>query len=476
MTFTQFLAVLRARRRLVLGVFFGTILFALVLSLVLPKKYTGSASVVVQMRPDPISSVVYGTSVDPSLMATQLDIVNSDRVARRVIRNLHLDQNPQIRAQWQSETDGEGTIEDWLTDFFQQHLDVKPGKDSNVITINYKAPDPKFAAAIANAFAQAYLDTSVELRTDPAKQYSDFFQARIKQARDALLTAQTKLSDFQRDRGIVGSDERLDVESEKLSELSNQLVLAQAMAAESQSRQAQAAHGRGDSLSESLNNPVVAGLRADLSRAEASLEELNSRLGANHPQVQQAKANIAELRRRIQAETSHVAGSVGVSASIDQARLAEIKAQVEAQRQKVLKLKQDRDQMSVYQRDVENAQRNYDAIAARSNESSLESQTQQSNVSILSPATPPVLPSSPKLVLNLIISVILGGLLAVGSAMLREITDRRIRSSRDLVEHLGLPVLGVLPRPMRVRGKRAPKLSLMAERVISGRLPSPKAD
>jgi len=470
MTVSQFFAILRARWKLSALVFLATVASAVILSLVLPKKYTAEASVVVDVKPDPVTGAMFSSMMNPSIMATQVDVLTSDRVARRVIRNLKLDQNPQVRAQWQDEANGEGSVEDWLATVFQRQLDVKPSRESNVISVTYRAPDPVFAAALANAFVQAYLDVSLELRVDPAKQYTGFFDQRSKDARDVVETAQKRLSEYQRANGIVGNDERLDIETNRLNELSSQLVLLQALASESTSRGAQAAGGNGDRMAEAMNSPVVAGLKVDLSRAEASLQELNTRLGSNHPQVQQARANIAEQRARLDAEIKRATGSVGVTANINNARVSEVRMQLELQRAKVLKMKEGRDEMSVLQRDVDNAQKAYDAIVARLNQTSLESQNQQTNVNVLSPATAPLRPSSPKLLLNTLVSIFLGGLLAVGTAMVRELQDRRVRGPQDLVESLGLPMLGVMPKPIIKRGPP----TLMAQRVISGRLAAPK--
>jgi polysaccharide biosynthesis transport protein len=468
MTFTQFLSILRARWKLSALVFGLTVATAVLLSLVLPKKYTATASVVVDIKPDPITGAMLGGMANPAIMATQVDIITSDRVARRVIRNLKLDQNPDIRAQWQEATKGEGTVEDWLSETFQKQLDVKPSRESNVIAISYQAPDGAFAAGLANAFVQAYLDTAIELRVEPARQYNSFFEKQGQEARQVLEAAQARLSEYQQANGIVGNDERLDVETGRLNELSSQLVMMQALASESSSRNAQAA-GSGDRMAEALNNPVVSSLKLELGKAEANLQELNTRLGAAHPQVLQARANIDELRKRLDAETKRATGSVGVTANINAARVADVRNQLEQQRQKVLKMKEGRDAMSVLQRDVDNAQKSYDAIVARTSQTSLEGQNQQSNVNVLSAATAPLKPSSPKLLLNTLVAIFLGGLLAVGTALMRELLDRRVRGPQDLVEALGLPMLGVMPKPVVKRGLP----TLMAQRVISGRLPAP---
>ena len=447
MTFGQFLSILKARWWVVLLVLGLTVGTTLLISLLLPKQYKASASVVLDFKPDPLSIAMYGGMASPGMMATQVDIIKSDRVAQRVVRNLKLNENPAIRQQWQEETKGQGSIEVWLGTLFQRNMDVEPSRESSVITVSYKAADPRFAAGLANAFVQAYVDTALELRVDPARQYSTFFESRAKEAREALERAQNKFSSFQKDNSIIATDERLDVENARLNELSSQLTVVQALSAESSSRQAQAQGSQGDRMQEVLNNPIVGQLKADLNRSEAKLQELSTRFGDSHPQVQEAKASAQELRTRLDAETRRVTSGVTVSNSINRGREAEIRASLEAQRAKVLRMKAVRDEGLVMLRDIENAQKAYDAVQQRFTQTNLESQTTQSNVNVLTQATAPLSPASPRIVLNVILAFIGGLLLAIGAAMALELRDRRVRNIDDVVAALGLPVIGALPKP-----------------------------
>lgn len=474
MTFAQFLSILRARKWAALLVFALVVVTTVVVSLLLPKQYTGSASVVIDIKPDPISATVFQGMTTPGFMATQVDILGSERVALRVIRDLKLTENAAIREQWQQDTGGEGTIEQYLVQFLQKYLDVKPSQQSNVISIEYKSPSPQFAAALANAFAQSYISTTLELRSDPAKQFNSFFQAQVKDARDSLERAQQKLSAFQQEKGIIVTDERLDIENARLAELNSQLTQSQGISAESSSRQVQAQGNQSDRLQEVLNNPLISGLKADLTRNEARLQELAQRLGDNHPQVQESRANIAELRSKIEAETRRVTSGVTVSNTINKAREGQVRAALDAQRTKMLEMKAVRDEGMVLQREVENAQRVFDSLVARQNQSALEAQNNQSYASVLTIAQPPTKHSSPKIFLNTILAVFLGTLLAVGVALLMELTDRRVRNPEDVVAALGLPVLGSLPVPnaKRYNPARPAALGLAAHpRAVS--LPAP---
>ncbi len=467
MTFGQFLSILKARWWVLLLVLGLTVASTLGVSLLLPKQYTAGASVVVDFKPDPISAVIYGGLASPAFMATQVDIIRSERVAQRVVRNLKLNENPQVRQQWLDETQGQGSIESWLGSVFQKQMDVAPSRESSVITVSYKATDPRFAAGLANAFVQAYIDTTLELRVDPARQYSGFFDKRSKEAREALESAQTKVSTFQKDNGIIATDERLDVETSRLNELSSQVTALQAVSAESASRQKQAQGAQGDRLQEVLNNPIVGQLKADINRGEARLQELATRFGDSHPQVLEIKANLAELRTRLDAETRKVTGGVTVSNTINRQREAEVGASLAAQRAKVLRMKAVRDEGLVLLRDVENAQRAYDAIQQRFTQTSLEGQTTQSNVNVLTQAVPPVEPSSPRVLLNTLLAVFVGTLLAVGTALLLELRDRRVRNIDDVLAALGLPVIGVMLKPGSKFRSGRHRVSLMQQRLMA---------
>lgn len=472
MNVTQFLAILRARWWVALVVFLLTVGTTLSVSLLLPKQYSASSTVVIDVKPDPIAGQFAGM-LAPSYMATQVDVIQSDRVAQRVVRNLKLAENPQVRADWLEATGGQGSIEDWLSGRFRAGMDVKPSRESNVISVSYRAPDPRFAAALANAFVQAYIDTSLELKVDPAKQYSNFFDLRAKEARDALEKAQARVSAFQKEKNIIATDERFDVENSRLSELSSQLVMIQALSSESGSRQVQAQGASADRMQEVLNNGLVLSLKADLSRNEARLQELSSRLGDSHPQVVEAKANINSLRSRLDAETKRVTGGVGVTATINRQREAELRASLEAQRTKVLRMKAVRDEGAVLSREMESAQRSYETVLARLNQSSLESQSTQGNIFVLGQASPPNDASSPKVFLNTALSAVIGALLAIGAVLALEMLDRRVRAFDDLTSALGLPVLGIMPKPTARPKTGNKRLSLMQQRLVTS-LPAPQ--
>ena len=474
MNFSQLLSILKARWVSGLVVLALTVALILAISLVLPKRYTATATVMLDLRnPDPVAGSVIGGAT-AGYMATQVDLIGSERVARRALRSLGLNDNSAMRERWLTATGGRGDFEAWLSDTLLIPMDVRPSRESSVISIDYTSTDGRFAAAMANAFMQAYIDTTLDLRIQPARQYNSFFDERAKQLRDQLESAQSALSAYQKKHGLVVTDERMDIESARLSELSSQLVALQAIAAESSGRQSQAS-ARPDQMPEVLNNSVVASLSADLAREEIRMKELGSRLGDSHPQVVEQRARLAELRARLDSATSRASGSVSVNANVSQSRLAQLRSAIEAQRAKVLQLKGLRDEAAVLQRDVENAQRAYALMQQRVTQSNLESQNTQTNVSVLRSASEPPFPTSPDLRRNTLIGLFLGTLLAIGFMLLRELADRRVRSAADVTGELMQPLLVMLPVAKHAKpGPDTSRVRAIKARVLAG-LPQPTA-
>jgi len=220
------------------------------------------------------------------------------------------------------------------------------------------------------------------------------------------------------------------------------LTILEAQKSEAQSRQHQA-KGSLESNPDVINNPNIQNLRATVTAAEGKLQESSNELGQNHPQIKQQKAELESLKARLKTEMANVAASLSTNTEVSVQKESEIRAALETQKQRVLDLKKQRDEASVLQTEIASTQLDYNNLRQRLSQSTLQSQNQQSSVTILTPAFEPEKPSKPKVLLNILVSIFLGVMLGVGSALLMELKDRRIRAVEDLTE-IGIPVLGVL--------------------------------
>ena len=453
MNIHQFLLAVRGRLWVFLSLLVATVLAAVVVTLLMPKTYESTASILVDNRDEQsINGTVASNRDRTGFMQTQLDIISSIPVARRVVQELKLAEGDQVKAAWQ-QAGARGSVEDWVAGGLLANLKVISSQ-SSVILLTYGASSPKFAADVANAFANAYMQTTLQLRTEPSKQAAGWFEEQLGALRKSFEESQQKLADFQRKHGIIVSDERIDIENARLAELSSQALRAQDTSFDAASRSGVNARGNPEALPEVLANPLIQTLKGELLRNEAQLQELSTRLGPNHPQYQQQASQISALRARLSGEMNRIiAGSQNATAQ-SRARQGQLQAALDEQRRKVVELRDARNQSLVLQRDVDTAQKAYEAALSRYLVNKVESGARSTNVSVLNPATEPQRHSKPKTMLNILLGFVVGTVLGLGAVFLLELLDRRVRSPEDLEGSLDAPVIGNLQpwHPSRLLG------------------------
>jgi uncharacterized protein involved in exopolysaccharide biosynthesis len=325
---------------------------------------------------------------------------------------------------------------------------------------------------VANGFAKAYLDTSLALRTGPTREAAEWFEDQLKGFRTQVTQAQVKLANFQKAKGITFADERGDVDSVRLAELSSQLLIAKNATYDAQTRYRQAREltesgGSAEAIPEVLSNAYLNTLKGELNRAEARMETESTVLGPNHPGFVRTVSEVQGLREKFALEAKKVIAGLGTAVEQSRKREQEIATAMEAQTQRIHLLRDYRAELSVMSRDVENAQRAYDAVLTRFVTNKIDSRAQQTNVALLTPAVEPLKPAHPKVGLITGLAVLIGLLLAAGVVWVLETLDRRVRSRADLDSRLAVPSLGrlsrwqpaggrLLPAPMRSTARALP--------------------
>jgi len=461
MSFQQFFTILWSRRGLAASCLSITVITTLLISLQLPKQFIATTSLVLDQRAiDPITGVNLPVQLMAGYMATQVDIIASHNTARKVVTSLKLDEIPKLKESFQK-AKAIGDIRDFIAEIMLKDLDVKPSRESSILQVGYSSADPQFSALVANAFAQAYLLATVELKVQPAKLNADWFETQLDGLRKRMEAAQAKLSEFQQTHGIIMADDRLNLEDAHLTELARQLLVSQGQTYELVSRKKQLAEalaGREsvNSLQEILTNNFIQALKADLARAEGKFADLSERVDKKHPQYLQAQAEISSLKKKIQTEIGTVLNGIASSVAASQRRDDSLAAAIDEQRNKVLGLKKQRDEIELLHQEVESTQHSYEAVMQRSVQTHMESEMNQSNIAILNPAIPPEKADKPKVQLNVLLSIFIGTILGVGAALVAELLDRRVRSRVDITENLGLPVFGLIVTPRQNKKMRWP--------------------
>lgn len=454
MSLSNLFLILKARFKIVLFVFVVTVVTALAVSLMMPRYYKASTQVVVNYRgSDTVTGNTNPSQMSASYLGTQVDIIKNRSVALNVVDALQLVDNDRMKADFYEATKGRGDIRQWIAGKLISRLEVSPLRESSVLEISYSGKDPKQVAEIADAFAEAYLDRTLRLKIEPVKKAANFFNQQITTLRDNLEQAQSRLSQYQQEHGITSADQRLDIETAKLNELSSQLVAAEASSIEARSRSGNAQRNANNSP-DVAQNPVIQSLRVEAARAAAKVADLSERLGPNHPQYEAAEAEMKNVQSQLYTEVARTSSSIRGSAAIQQQRVEELRSQLAKQKLSVLELNRTRDEMAVLQQDVETAQKALDAVTQRFTQTSIEAQSNQNDIAILSAAQVPGSPYTPKIMLNMLLALFVGGVLGLGFGLIAEMLDRRVRSSDDIADLLKVPVVALVNKRPAVTGMK----------------------
>lgn len=449
MNLSQLVLVLQARYKMILLVAVITLLTASLVSLLFPKSYKAATTVILNYKGvDPVTGMAMPAQLMPGYMATQVDIIQSKNVTLDVIKRLHLAEVKSLQQQFAEATEGkQADINQWLADLLQQKLSILPSKESSVISIGYKGVDPVFAATMANAFAESYINLSLKLKIDPAIKASHYLSEQTKVLRENVQQAQNKLAEYQQKHGLTSIQEAYDVETSKLRDLSSQYSLMQSQSIEANSRRNDATKNMSDSP-DVVQNPIVQNLRLNLSTAESKLAEMGQRYSKNHPMYIASEAEVNKLRSQLNTEIDRTVVSLSNNASINSQRLGDVKAQLEKQKQRVLELNRSRSDLLILEREVQSAQNALESVNNRFSQTALEGQSNQGDISVLETAVPPIEPSNPSLWLIAPFSLIIGALLGCLFALLAEMLDRRIRSKDDILALGEIPVFEYSIKPV----------------------------
>ena len=197
MSLNQLITILLARRLLIIMVFGLTVLAAVVVTMLLPKTYLASSTLIVNYKgADPVTGISMPSQLSASYMATQVDVISSKNVALKVVERLKLDETRFAIEAFQKVVNAEENankemdIKDWLAGVLLNKLTVRPSRESNVIEVGYKGTDPKFVATVANAFAEAYIETNLRLKVEPSLEAADWFSERLASYRNQVIESE----------------------------------------------------------------------------------------------------------------------------------------------------------------------------------------------------------------------------------------------------------------------------------------------
>jgi len=384
-------------------------------------------------------------------VATQVGLLSSRSLAERVAQELNLANNAEFVG-----TDGDpSTRLKIATSRVAGGLAVRPPDEGQLISFTYDSESPQMAATIANAIADAFINSNLQRRYEASAYARNFLERQIARTRADLERSERQLVSYAQAQGIIntgsgdGSGQGNDgtsLQGQSLVALNQALADATArrVAAEGAYRQAAAAGATSEVAASSQP------LRQTRAALEAEYQEKRTLMKPDHPEMLSLRSRIDELTRQIARETSQVASarSNTLLAEYRAALAAEraLQGQVAALRGSVLDLRGRSIQYTIFQREVDTNRALYDALLQRYKEVGVAGGIGAAPVSVVDKAEPPGGPYKPNLPMNLALGLGLGLVGGVGAAVGFEFLNDTIKTREDVRNKLGIACLGAIPK------------------------------
>ena len=455
----EFIGIITRRKWLVAAIGLLTLLAVILVTLMIKPVYRATSTIQIERN---AKQIISGNSFeaiesrsDKDFHETQRQLIQSKALARRVINQLGLDTKDTSLSLVSSikNTLGMPTVDlssaERTEALFLDNLTVQPISNSQLVSINYDSTDPKLAADISNAIAKTFVRMNLEKRFDTASYSKEFLTENIQEVRQALEKSEQALNDYAKQYGIVQDVDGESTDTFSLKKLSEELVQVQRERIEAEALYNQAKNA-------DLDNPtIIAVLSKDPSLQEKGndlallIADRNARIqkssSGTSRRIRNLTANIAKLRAEINAQATTVVATLESQAKTAKNRQELIKQQLAALKNSAIATQGDSIKYNTLKREVESNQTLYSELLGQLKGVKVASTVGTNNISIIDKAGVPYEKHKPKLRNNVAFGLLLGLMLGMGAAFLREFMDDTLKGSDELERVTGLPVLGLLP-------------------------------
>ncbi len=464
----EFISVLSRRKKLVINTALTTMLLALLVTLLMPPTYRAYSTLKVERYTAGSNVDILNAEVsrsDRDFFETQIQLIQSKTLARRVIDQLKIDAKDtptsltaKIKQFFGSKPTSKGGNDDQVERLFIENLTVKPINNSQLLSISYESSDPKLAADINNAIAETFVRQNLERRFDTAASSKNYVSENIEVTRNSLETAERKLNEYAREHGIVQDADGQSTSSHTLKKHAEKLVAAEneRIEAEATYKLALKSPKNNNVSIGTINDPYIISLKKAAARLETQYQEINNK---RTKAAKRLRKRIDNLRNQVSTEGSSINSALEAGFLAAKEKESMLRAQYEKIKSSTLKLQGKNTKYNRLKRVVEINQLAYDKQLELLMAVNIAGKVGANNISIIDKAGVPSSKFKPSLKTNLAFGLLLGLLLGMGIAFLREFIDDSIKDTSALEKLSGLPVLTQLPDVEDVTPK---KLALQA--------------
>lgn len=453
---------------------------------------------------DDIQQAQLELSTSDTNVLSQVELLRSDRLALGVVDKLSLTAEPEFNTPRVSVTAriGEavrgglrrlgligppaekppGDPRRAAADQLRRNLSVDRAGRTLALTLSYEGADATLAARIANAYADAYLNDRLEANFDAAQRTSVWLHGRLGELQEQARQADLAVQQYRNQHGLIASSGKL-VAEQQLSEINSQLVLAQADTARTHARNEQFRLLLKDGSPDAILNAAVATgatdesvigkLRIRYLEATTQLGEVVKRWGADHAEAVKLRAEADDVQRQLVAELERIGRSYANEFAVADSREASLRRGLEQLVGTAVADNQTQVELRALQQKADAYRDLYQNFLLKGQQAEQQRSFPVQAARVISAATVPELPSSPKKALVLALGALLGILGGVGVGTTREFRDRSFHRAGEVTAHLGMKCFGLIPAVPRrtlVAASRQADLGLFPSETIAGYL------
>ena len=402
---------------------------------------------------------------------TQYELLQSRTLALRVIDQLGLQSSSTFSKSEEpsllkellagarslfSDEEMQGAADDQdLVEIFLENFIVSPVKNSRLVRLNYDSPDPEEAAAIVNAVAENFVNTTLERRYAATSYAQTFLEERIEQARANLEDSEMVLIEYARAREIINLDDKLDILMTKFKEMSKELIAAESGRIEAEATHQQILNeGGAGRMSDAIANPLVQKLKERKAELDAEYQEKLKIFKPGYPKMQQLQNQIAELDRKIGAESSSIGNAARTTYEARLRQEAKLTQRIGEIKAEILALQDRSTDYQTLKREADTNRELYDGLLQRMKEVGVVAGIGTNNISIVDPASIPQKKHKPSLKKNVAVALAVGLFGGILLAFLLETLDDTVKSADEFEGILMAPALAIIPHAGTSGGAR----------------------
>ncbi|HZR31513.1 MAG TPA: polysaccharide biosynthesis tyrosine autokinase [Terriglobales bacterium] len=415
----------------------------------------------------------YAGEDDPDLsLETQVEILQSDELAMRVIETAHLEENPSFNfeAGTPAQKDGLGSTGTDLDNVrmagllarFRSGLNVEVVPRTRVVEVRYVDPDPKLAAEIANALVKTFVEENFRTKYETAMQTSDWLSKELSDLQLKVETSEQRVVQHQKQHNILGIDEKQNIVTAKLDALNRELIDAQNDRIQKEADSKLVSSGGSSAFARISANSSSGGLLEKLEEKEADLSsdyaQTSTQFGSSYPKVMALSNQLSQVRTAIAAEQARLKAKVrdGYLAALQREKMLSV--EFEKQKQEANQLNESAIEYQSLKRDADSNRQLYQNLLQRLKEAGVTAGLRSSNVRVVDIARVPATPFKPNTRRNLAVGLFFGLLAGLGLAFLLESMDSTVRDMEEANAVSTLPGLGTIPLQLSSHGSKRREL------------------